>query len=143
MIRIVLAAATVAIGVTAAVAQSDAIKARQALMKSNSAQNRIATEMLEGKRAFDLAAAKKVFATFTDVGTKALALFPEGSQGDSAALPAVWKNKADFDARLKKFAADAKAAGDATKDLASFKAQSKAVRAQCGACHKMYRKKKS
>jgi cytochrome c556 len=144
MIRTVLAVATVAIGVTAAVAQSDVIKARQALMKANSGQNRVATEMLEGKRAFDLAAAKKVFATFADAGTKALALFPEGSQsGDTAALPAIWKNKADFDARLKKFAADAKAAGDATKDLASFKAQAKGVRAQCGACHKMYRKKKS
>jgi cytochrome c556 len=143
MIRTVLAAIVVAFGVTAVVAQSDVIKQRQALMKANAAQNRVATEMLEGKRPFDLAAAKKVFATFADAGEKAPALFPAGSQGDSAALPAIWKNKADFDGRLKKFAADSKAAGAATKDLDSFKAQAKTVRAQCGACHKTYRQKKS
>ena len=40
-------------------------------------------------------------------------LFPDNSKtgGDTAALPAIWENKADFDAKLTKFVAEAKAAG--------------------------------
>ena len=54
MIRTALAVAVLAFGATALVAQSDPIAARKALMKANGDQNRVATEMLEGKRPFDL-----------------------------------------------------------------------------------------
>jgi cytochrome c556 len=97
MIRIVLATAVAALGVSAVVAQGDPIAARKALMKENGAQSRIAREMIEGKRPFDLAAAQKVLATFAESAEKAKALFPENSKaGDTAALPAIWEQKADF-----------------------------------------------
>jgi cytochrome c556 len=98
--------------------------------------------MLEGKRPFNLEDAKKVFIVFVEAGEKAPALFPESSKtGDTAALPPVWENKADFDARLAKFAREAKAAADSTKDLDTFKAQIAEVRKNCGGCHQTYRKR--
>jgi cytochrome c556 len=114
-------------------------------MKSNGDQNRVATDMLEAKRPFSLDDAKKVFATFAEAGEKAPALFPDDSKtgGDTAALPPIWENKADFNARLAKFASESKAAMDATKDLDSFKIQITEVRKNCGGCHQTYRKRTS
>jgi cytochrome c556 len=145
MIRTALALAVLAFGATALVAQSDPIAARKALMKANGDQNRVATEMLEGKRPFNLDEAKKVLATFAETGEKAPALFPDDSKtgGDTAALPAIWENKSDFQAKLAKFAHDSKAALDATKDLDSFKVQITEVRKNCGGCHQTYRKRTS
>jgi cytochrome c556 len=145
MIRTALALAVLAFGATALVAQSDPIAARKALMKANGDQNRVATEMLEGKRPFNLDEAKKVLATFAETGEKAPALFPDDSKtgGDTAALPTVWENKSDFQAKLAKFAHDSKAALDATKDLDSFKVQITEVRKNCGGCHQTYRKRTS
>ena len=145
MIRTVLGVAVLALGTTALVAQTDPIAARKALMKANGDQNRIATEMLEGKRPFNLDEAKKVFVVFIEAGEKAPALFPDNSKtgGDTAALPPIWENKADFNAKLTKFASDSKAAGEATKDLETFKAQMTEVRKNCGGCHQTYRKRAS
>jgi cytochrome c556 len=145
MIRPVLAVAVLALGATALLAQSDPIAARKALMKGNGEQNKVATDMIEGKRPFSLDDAKKVFGAFEETGEKAPALFPDNSKtgGDTAALPAVWENKADFDARLVKFAKDSKAAAEATKDADTFKAQMAEVRKNCGGCHQTYRKKAS
>jgi cytochrome c556 len=145
MIRNVLAVAVLALGATALVAQTDPIAARKALMKANGDQSKIATNMLENKAPFDLEAAKKIFATFAEAGEKAPALFPDNSKtgGDTAALPAIWQSKADFEAKLAKLAADSKKAGDATKDFDSFKVQITEVRKNCGGCHQTYRKKTS
>jgi cytochrome c556 len=143
MIRTVLGVAVLAFGATALVAQTDPIATRKALMKTNGDQNRVATEMLEGKRPFNLDEAKKVFVVFAEAGEKAPALFPDNSKtgGDTAALPPIWENKADFNAKLAKFASESKAAGDATKDLDTFKVQITEVRKNCGGCHQTYRKR--
>jgi len=145
MLRAVLGVAALALAATLAAAQSDPIAARKALMKANGNQSKLATDMLEAKQPFNLDAAKKVFATFAEAGEKAPALFPDNSKsgGDTAALPAIWENKADFTARLAKFASDAKAAAAATKDFDSFKIQITEVRKNCGGCHQTYRKKTS
>ena len=139
--RIMLAAVVAAFAATAVVAQGDPIAARKGLMKGIGGENRNATEMLDGKQPFDLAKAKAVFTTMSGNADKMAPLFPENSKsGDTAALPAVWENKADFDAKMAKFSADAKAAATKTTDAASFKAAIGEVRQNCGGCHKMYRK---
>src|SRR5438132_8926631 len=145
MTRIVLAAAAVALAVTAVAAQSDPIAARKALMKSNGDQAKVGAAMAKGEAPFDLTKAQAIFATFGDAATKAPALFPENSKtgGDTAALPTIWENKADFTAKLAKFASDSKSAMGATKDLDSFKVQITEVRKNCGGCHQTYRKKTS
>ncbi len=144
MIRTMLGVSVLAVGITALSAQGDPIAARKAVMKANGDQNRVGTEMIEGKRPFSLDDAKKVLATFAEL-EKVLALFPENSKtgGDTAALPAIWENKADFDAKIAKFVADAKAAAAATTDADTFKAQITEVRKNCGGCHQPYRKRAS
>src|SRR5262249_15228625 len=95
MIRFALAAAVLAFGTTALLAQNDPIAARKALMKTNGIQERIVIDMAQAKRPFDLEEAKKALATFAEAGEKAPALFPDESKdGDTAALPAVWEKKA-------------------------------------------------
>lgn len=145
MIRTVFAVAAVAIGVTAVSAQSDPIATRKALMKQNGDQAKIASAMLKGEAPFDLTKAKAALASFQEAGEKAPALFPDNSKtgGETAALPKIWQDKADFDARLTKLAADAKAASGTVTDLDSFKAAMGAIGKQCGGCHELYRAKKS
>ena len=141
MNRIVLAVGAVALAVTAVAAQSDPIAARRALMKKNGDEAKIATSMVKGEAPFDAAKVQTIFATFTEAAEKAPALFPDNSKtgGKTEALPAIWKNKRDFEARLAKFGADAKAAQDEVKDLAAFKAVwSGLIRNNCTGCHEKY-----
>ena len=141
--RTVLTVAALAFGVTAVTAQQDPIAARRALMKANGEQAGIGAKMSKGEEPFALDKAKKIFATYQDAAAKAPPLFPDNSKtgGDTAALPAIWENKADFNAKLAKFASESKAAGDATKDLDTFKVQITEVRKNCGGCHQTYRKR--
>ena len=111
-------------------------------MKDAGAASRIARDMIDGKQPFDAAAAQKVLAVFAGVADKGKNLWPANSKdGDTASLPAVWENKADFDARLVKLSADAKAQEGKVKDLDSFKAAMGEIGKNCGACHNTYRKK--
>jgi len=146
MNRIVLAVGAVALAVTAVAAQSDPIAARKALMKKNGDEAKAAAAMVKGEAPFDAARAHTIFATFADSAAKAPALFPDNSKtgGDTAALPAIWENKADFDARFVKFGKDAKEAEGKVKDLDSLKASwGGFAKENCGGCHEKYRAKKS
>ena len=69
-------------------------------------------------------------------------LFPEGSRGpDSRALPAVWTNKADFQARATAFGDASERLAELARagDAAGFAAQAKVVAGGCGSCHSLYR----
>lgn len=74
------------------------------------------------------------------------AMFPEGTTTASAALPAVWSDKAGFEAAAKRNAglaqklAEAAKGGDAKATLAAFAAMGKEG---CGGCHQNFRVKKS
>ena len=146
MIRTVLAIAAVALGITAVAAQSDPIAARKALMKANGDPAKIGTAMAKGEAPFDAAKVQTIFTTFADAAAKMPALFPANSKtgGDTAALPKIWENKADFDAKMAKFGSDANAAKAAIKDLDGFKAKwGEFTKNNCGGCHETYRLKKS
>ena len=145
IIRTVLAVAAFALGVTAVVAQQDPIAARRALMKANGEQAQIGNKMAKGEEPFDLARAKKVFETYQNAAAKAPNLFPDNSKtgGDTAALPAIWENKADFEAKLAKLGTDAKAAEAGVTDLDTFKVRFSEVVKNCGGCHQLYRQKKT
>ena len=144
MKRLVFAAAFAVLGITAVVAQSDPIAARKALMKENNNQVLIARQMIDGTQPFNLARARNVFATFGGVASKGRDLWPDSSKtGESASLPAIWDNKADFEARLAAFSADAKAAEGKVTDLDSFKEQLREIGKHCGGCHNAYRQKLS
>ena len=136
-----VAGVVTALGVSVALADGDPIKQRRALMKANGDATKTVVGMLKGAP-FDLEAVKKTLSTYEDAATKAPALFPDDSKtGDTNALPAIWENKADFEARFAKFDADAKAASAAIVDQASFKATIPGVLKNCGGCHEQYRAK--
>jgi len=145
MIRTVLVVAALAIGVTAVSAQQDPIAVRKALMKQTGEQSALGGKMVKGEEPFDLAKAQAIFVQFLKTAETAPNLFPDNSKtgGDTGALPAIWQNKADFNARFAKLAADVKAAQAAVKDFDSFKAIFPTVTRNCGGCHENYRAKKS
>ena len=92
---------------------------------------------------FDLAAAQAALKTMIDVAAKMPSSFPDDSKtgGDTKALPAIWADKADFNARFAKFGTDATAALGAVTDKASFGAAMTPVFKNCGGCHEKYRVK--
>jgi cytochrome c556 len=145
MIRPILAATVVALGVTAALAQSDPIKERQNLMKGFGAATRTGTQMSRGEIPFGAAKAKEVFVTIETGAKRIPTLFPENSKtgGDTAADPKIWTNMSDFQALAAKIGADAQKAAASANSLETFKAAFGEVAKDCGACHQTYRLKKS
>jgi len=145
MFRTVLAVTAIAVGITAVAAQSDPIAARKQHMKDVGAATKTGGGMAKGEAPYDQAKAQGVFATYVKAGTELPTLFPETSKtgGDTAALPAIWANQADFKAKADKFVADAKAAQTSVKDLDTFKGAFSGVTKNCGGCHETYRAKKS
>ncbi|MBI3434757.1 MAG: cytochrome c [Proteobacteria bacterium] len=144
MKRTVLAVAAFALGLSVAAAQ-DPIAARKALMKATGAQAGLGAKMARGEEPFDLAKAKAIFAQYEKTSAEAKSLFPDTAMtgGETAAMPAIWKSKPDFEAKLAKLGADAKAASGKVTDLATFKAEFPLVQKNCGGCHEDYRAKKS
>src|SRR5204863_6270781 len=135
----------IAMGVTALAAQSDPIATRKSVMKEVGAQTKTGGGMAKGEVPYDQSKAQTIFATYVDASAKMPNLFPENSKtgGDTAALPAIWTNKADFDARFQKFGVEAKAAQASVKDLDTFKASFSGLTKNCGGCHETYRAKKN
>ena len=103
MFRTVLAVAAITIGMTAVAAQSDPIAARKALMKEVGAQTKTGGGMAKGEVPYDQAKAQGILAVYVDAAGKLPTLFPENSKtgGDTAALPAIWANMADFKGQVR------------------------------------------
>jgi cytochrome c556 len=119
-----------------------AIEKRQAAMKKVGGASRTINGMVRGTAPYDGAAAAEAFRTMNEVAKVYGGYFPQGSEsgGDTEALPAIWENKADFEAKLAKFASDtAAAAAAATQGEDAFKAAARQVGENCGSCHKAYR----
>ena len=90
MIRGLIVAGVVALGVSAVVAQTSVIKDRQDAMKQMGAATKGPGGMLKGTEPFNLATVQTSLRSIADAATKAQPLFPEGSgQGDTAAAPKI------------------------------------------------------
>ncbi len=144
MIRYLSVAALIAVGATVAFAQAKggaaAITERKAAMKAVGGANKTINDMAKGDVPFDASKVAAAYKAMGDAFTKSKTLYPDDSNtGDTAALPAVWAKKADFQAKLDKAAADAIANGAAVKDLASLKTAHGEFVKSCGTCHKDYR----
>ena len=145
MIRPVIAAAALVLGITTVLAQSDPIAERKKIMKANGDMTKVAAGMTKGEIPFDAAKAKEIFATYQDAAKKMPALFPDNSKtgGETSAAPAIWEDMAGFKAAFAKLDKDSADAAASTKDLGSFKAAFGAVTKNCGGCHEKFRIKKS
>ena len=104
-------------------ADTDPIAERRALMKNDGMAAKKMFDMSKGTAPFDLATVQDSLKTLAIAAEKEPTLFPDSSKtgGGTAALPAIWRNKADFDARFAKFAKDVAAAQAGIVDEASFK----------------------
>ncbi|MBM6580482.1 cytochrome c [Microvirga sp. BT689] len=145
MKRTMFVASLLALGVTAAIAQSNVVEQRQALMKEMGAQTRPIGAMMRGQEPFDLAKVQAGLKVFAENPKKFVTLFPESSKNaeKTEALPTIWENKAKFEATGNKMSQDAQTAMTTIKDEASFKAEMPKVLQNCGACHNEFRKKAS
>jgi len=145
MLRILAVASVLALGATAVMAQNAAgIKARQEAMKAMGGAMKEPSGMAKGEVPFELAKVQASLKTIEDQAAKSKGLYGDDTKtGETDTLPAAFENKADLMAKFDKIAADAKAAQTAIKDEASFKAEWGKIGANCGACHKAYRKPKT
>lgn len=129
---------------TAAPSASTTIQARQANFKKMGGAMKVLKDQL-GAGAINKAAAVAAARTIADTARAQARLFPAGTGASSGvktdALPAVWTNKAGFDAQWPKFQAEADklVAAAGTGDAARLGAQFKAVGGACGGCHKQFR----
>ena len=142
MKRIVLAAAMIAAGVTAVVAQSDPIAARKALMKGNNDNARNLVRITRGEQPYDAAKVNAAFAQWAETAQKFGALFPDNSKtgGETKATPKVWQTRSDFDAKIAAFAKAVADNRDKAKNVEEVKVALAAVGKTCDGCHEPYRK---
>lgn len=122
-------------------AAADLIAARKAMMHM-SATLTFQSVMPAAKAGGDVKGQEEAAEALARFGHSIAGLFPDASNGpDSRATPAVWTNKADFQAKAKAFGdASARLAALAKAgDSAGFAAQAKVVAAGCGGCHSLYR----
>ena len=143
MKRVILAVMALFVSAFAVFADDDPIAARRALMKANGAATKTMVGMLKGAP-YDQTAVMTALKSYANAAANAPGLFPDASKlGDTNALPAIWDNKPDFEARFKKLGDDVTAAEAAITDEASFKATMPGVLKNCGGCHEKYRAKQS
>lgn len=142
MIRTFVSLGAVAIAVTAVMAQSDPIAQRKALMKSNAQNAGVVSRMVRGEDPFDAAKVNAAFTAWGENAQKIPTLFPSPPPpgAETRALPKIWENKADFEAKaaaLGKAVADNK---DKAKTLDELKVAFPNISKACGNCHDNYRR---
>ncbi|WP_332118641.1 cytochrome c [Azorhizobium caulinodans] len=138
----VLAALLVPLAATVVVAQTDPIAQRKAVMKEIGEQTKAAGAIVKGEAPYDAAKAAAIFKTYSEGADKFGALFPAGSdKGDTKAAPAIWSDRAGFDAALAKFKAAVAANIDKVGTADGFKTAMAAVGAECRACHQSYQQR--
>lgn len=121
-------------------AQSGPIGERKQAMKAMQDQAEIGAAMLKGQSPYDSAKATLIFQTFVDKMKGYGTLFPPGSdKGDTKVQPAIWSDRAGFDAAIAKFgqlvAENAPRAGTAD----GFKSAFVAVADGCRSCHQSFK----
>jgi cytochrome c556 len=138
MIRTVLITATIAIGITGVVAQTDAISQRKDLMKQNSKHTKGISAMVKGDAPFDAKAVTAAFTQWSETAAQLPKLFPDNSKtgGETRALPKIWSDRTGFDAAIATFT---KAASARPTDVEGLKKAFPAVSKACGDCHEGYR----
>ena len=148
MIRTVVIAGTLLLGVGAVMAQGDQVKQTQTVMKGNGKNAGALAAMIKGEKPYDQATVDAALVQFNDTAKKLPTLFPASLKGakfdgDYSPTDKVWDDKAGFDEHIASFA---KTVGDAKgkiKDLDALKAELPVIGKQCGGCHETYRIKKS
>lgn len=145
MRSVAFAAVALALGVTAVAAQNvPVIKERQDHLKKMGDTAKPVNAMYKGEADFDLAKVQAALKVMQEKAALLPKLFPDDSKtgADTEALPKIWEDKSDFEARFKKLGEAAKAAEASITDEDTFPDTWKAVMGNCSGCHKKFRKPK-
>lgn len=139
-----ITAAAVLVGTMVTAGGHSPLEKRQAAMKVVGGSTKTIGDMLKGSTDFDAAKANAAMVAMQEAVAEYGTYFPEGSDAPtSEAGPAIWTDRAGFDAVLAKFQADIAAGVDAAPtDQASVGAAFGAIAANCRTCHTSYRVKK-
>jgi cytochrome c556 len=99
-------------------------------------------KMVRGENPFDLAKVKAAFVQWTETAQELPALFPEPPTPgqETRAMPKIWENKADFEAKIASFAKAIADNKDKASTLDELKAVFPNVNNACNNCHETYRK---
>lgn len=121
--------------------ENEAVKARIMLMDGVKTATGALGGMAKGEMAFDATKAEAARQVLMDHAAKIPVVFEaEEMDPKSTALPAIWENWADFEAKAQAMGA---AASDMdASELAWLQAGMGALGGTCSACHKAYRVKK-
>ena len=139
---VVAVALFLAAGAVSAAEPEDIIKYRIAVMKANAAHMAAAGAIISGKVDYKNQLADHARALVA-INKDIVALFPKDSDfGDTKALDAVWKNKAEFQKHAKDSAlkAEAFAKAVAANNAQNTGARFKELSDSCKSCHKDFRK---
>jgi cytochrome c556 len=144
MLRIMVVAGTLLLGVGVAAAQQEQVDKTQLAMKSNLKSALTLVGMVKGEKPYDQAAVDAALAELEDVGKRFPALFPDSikglkPKGDYYASEKVWTDRAGFEGHAASFAKKVGEAKAKIKDLDSLKAAFPAVNDECKGCHETYR----
>jgi cytochrome c556 len=145
MLRYLSAALLIVAGASVVSAQNvDIIKERKKHYEAMGKAVKEPTAMYKGEAEFDLAKVQAALKVIQEKAAILPKLFPDDSKtgADTEALPIIWQEKADFEARFPKLAEAAKAAEAAITDEETFPDAWKNVVGNCSGCHKKFRKPK-
>ncbi len=142
MIRSMLVMGSIALAMTAVMAQNDPLSQRKALMKGNIENALAVNKMVRGENPFDATKVNAAFAQWEETAQKLPTLFPAPPKPgeDSRALPKIWENKADFEAKIAAFARTVAEHKDKAKTLDELKVAFPNVNNACNNCHEPYRR---
>lgn len=148
MIRTVLAATAIAVGVTVVAAQSDPIEQRNALMTSMWRDGFAGPyRMANGKEPFDRAKAEAGLAKMSEIVAQLPPLWPPNSKPPAnpktkySSSTKIWDNKPDFDAKLAKLTKSIADNRGKAKDLDGLKEAVREINQNCDNCHESYQVK--
>jgi cytochrome c556 len=147
MIRTVVVAGTLLLGVGAVMADQDlAVKQDNLMRAQGKSMYGVILKMVKGEIPYDQAAVDAGIAQLADSVPTIPTVFATNPGEDVVnatygSSQKIWQNKADFDAKIP---AVAKAIADVKgtiKDVASLKVAYDAIQAKCADCHETYRLK--
>src|ERR1700743_3034318 len=148
MMRTVVVAGALLLGLGAVMAQQDQLKDTQAMMKANGKNAGALAAMVKGEKPYDQATVDTALAQFEDTAKKLPTLFPERLKGktfdgDYNTSDKIWNDKAGFAEHIASFAKVLDENKGKIKDLDTLKVSLPLIGKQCGGCHETFRIKKS
>ncbi len=148
MIKTLVVAGTLLLGITAVVAQQNVAVETQNTMKATGRAMGSIAPILKGEKPYDQATVDAALAQFDDTAKKLPKLFPaslkgKAFEGDYSPSDKIWQDKAGFDSHIASFAKAVSDSKGKIKDLEALKVNLGLIGKQCGGCHETYRVKKS